>query len=67
MLVNCGCRFQDQGGIDIGDGSLIGHNAVITMLNYAMLPRRRADMHPDRVAIGKGAWPGSNQTILPQV
>jgi acetyltransferase-like isoleucine patch superfamily enzyme len=67
VFVNSGCRFQDQGGIDIGDGSLIGHNAVITTLNHDMLPSRRADMHPARVVIGRGVWFGANVTVLPGV
>lgn len=67
VFVNSGCRFQDQGGIDIGDGSLIGHNAVITTLNHDMIPSRRADMHPARVVIGKGVWFGANVTVLPGV
>jgi len=67
VFVNSGCRFQDQGGIEIGDGSLIGHNAVITTLNHDMLPSRRADMHPARVVIGRGVWFGANVTVLPGV
>ncbi|MCZ2404506.1 sugar O-acetyltransferase [Paenarthrobacter sp. Z7-10] len=64
VFVNSGCRFQDQGGIEIGDGSFIGHNAVITTLTHDMLPSRRADMHPARVVIGRGAWFGANVTVL---
>ena len=67
VFLNSGCRFQDQGGIDIGAGSLIGHNAVITTLNHDMLPSRRADMHPARVVIGEGVWFGANVTVLPGV
>jgi len=67
VFVNSGCRFQDQGRIEIGDGSLIGHNAVITTLNHDMLPSRRADMHPARVVIGRGVWFGANVTVLPGV
>ncbi|WP_255576904.1 DapH/DapD/GlmU-related protein [Cryobacterium sp. 1639] len=67
VFVNSGCRFQDQGGIEIGDGSLIGHNAVITTLNHDMVPSRRADMHPARVVIGRGVWFGANVTVLPGV
>lgn len=26
VFINMGCKFQDQGGIYIGDGALIGHN-----------------------------------------
>ena len=67
VFVNSGCRFQDQGGIEIGAGSLIGHNAVITTLNHDMVPSRRADMQPARVVIGKGVWFGANVTVLPGV
>lgn len=67
VFVNSGCRFQDQGGIDIGAGSLIGHNAVITTLNHDMDPSRRADMHPARVVIGRGVWFGANVTVLPGI
>lgn len=67
VFINSGCRFQDQGGIEIGDGSLIGHNAVITTLNHDMVASRRADMHPARVVIGCGVWFGANVTVLPGV
>ncbi|WP_243885446.1 DapH/DapD/GlmU-related protein [Cellulomonas fengjieae] len=67
VFVNSGCRFQDQGGIDIGDGSLIGHNAVITTLNHDMSPSRRADLHPAPVVVGRGVWFGANVTVLPGV
>ncbi|MDO5754416.1 DapH/DapD/GlmU-related protein [Arthrobacter sp.] len=65
VFINSGCRFQDQGGIEIGAGSLIGHNAVITTLNHDILPSRRSDMHPARVVIGRGVWFGANVTVLP--
>lgn len=67
VFLNSGCRFQDQGGIDIGDGTLIGHNAVITTLNHEFDPARRADMHPAPVRIGRDVWLGANVTILPGV
>ena len=67
VFINSGCRFQDQGGIEIGDGSLIGHNAVITTLNHDLAPSRRADMHPARVVVGQGVWFGANVTVLPGV
>src|SRR5215211_9341709 len=28
VFINAGCRFQDTGGITIGDGSLIGHGST---------------------------------------
>jgi len=67
VFINSGCRFQDQGGIYIGDRALIGHNAVIATLNHDMDPARRADLHPAPVHIGADAWLGSNVTVLPGV
>ena len=67
VFVNSGCRFQDQGGIYIGDDALIGHNVVIATLNHALDPSKRAATHPQRVVLGKSVWIGSNATILPGV
>ncbi len=30
VIINSGCRFQDQGGITIGDGVVIAAGAVVT-------------------------------------
>ena len=62
-----GCKFQDQGGIFIDDGVLIGHNVVLATLNHAMQPERRGDMLPAPIHIGKRVWIGSNATVLPGV
>lgn len=67
IFINSGCRFQDQGGITIGDDCLIGHNAVIATLNHDLDPSRRADMHPAPVVLGRNVWVGANVTILPGV
>lgn len=67
IFINSGCSFQDQGGITIGDDSLIGHNAVLATLNHDISPARRADMHPAPIVIGRNVWIGSNVTILPGV
>ncbi len=67
VFINAGCKFQDQGGITIGDGALIGHNAVLATLNHDMMPEKRGDMHPAPIVIGKNVWIGSNATILPGV
>lgn len=64
VFINSGCHFQDQGGIYIDDGSLIGHNVVIATLNHDLNPNSRADMFPKPVKIGKKVWIGSNATIL---
>lgn len=64
IFINAGCKFQDQGGIVIGDDCLIGHNVVIATLNHDLAPSRRADMHPAPVTIGRNVWIGANATIL---
>ena len=64
VFINSGCKFQDQGGIYIGDDVLIGHNCVIATLNHVMDPDRRADMIPAPVHIGNKVWIGANVTIL---
>ncbi|SMX87282.1 Acetyltransferase (isoleucine patch superfamily) [Brevibacterium sp. 239c] len=67
VFINSGCSFQDQGGIRIGDDSLIGHNTVLATLNHDITPDRRGDMHPAPIIIGRNVWIGSNVTILPGV
>ena len=67
VFINAGCRFQDQGGIYIGDRTLIGHNAVIATLNHNMDPAKRANLLPAPVHIGNDVWFGANVTVLPGV
>ena len=67
VFINSGCHFQDQGGVYIGEGSLIGHNVVIATLNHDMDPYHRADLHPKPVHIGKRVWIGSGSILLPGV
>ena len=67
VFINMGCKFQDQGGIYIGDGALIGHNVVLATLNHAMSPEDRASMIPAPIRIGKRVWIGANATVLPGV
>lgn len=67
VFINMGCKFQDQGGIYIGDGALIGHNVVLATLNHAKSPKDRGTMIPAPIHIGKHVWIGSNSTFLPGV
>ena len=43
IFINSGCKFQDQGGVVIGDDCLIGHNSVLATLNHDLAPSRRGD------------------------
>ena len=67
VFINSCCRFQDQGGIEIGDGSLIGHNTTIATLNHDFNPTKRQNLIPGPVKIGKNVWIGSGVNILPGV
>jgi acetyltransferase-like isoleucine patch superfamily enzyme len=67
VFINSGCRFQDQGGISIGDGALIGHNVVLATLNHDIDPRKRSTLHPAPISIGQDVWIGANATVLPGV
>lgn len=64
VTLNAGVCIQDQGGVWIGDGSLIGHNVVIATLNHDLDPAKRGNLIPAPVVIGKNVWVGSNATIL---
>lgn len=67
VFINSGCHFQSQGGIWIGDGTLIGHDVVLATLNHAMAPARRAECLPESIHIGKNVWIGSKAVVLPGV
>ncbi len=67
VFINSGCRFQDQGGITIGDGTLIGHNVVLATLNHELDPKKRSTVHPAPIVIGKNVWIGANVTVVPGV
>jgi acetyltransferase-like isoleucine patch superfamily enzyme len=67
VFINMGCRFQDTGGITIGDGSLIGHGSTLTTLNHGNDPERRADMVPGPIVIGRKVWLGASVTVVPGV
>lgn len=67
VFINSGCHFQDQGGIIIGDGSLIGHNVVLATINHDLNPENERKNHYAPIRIGAHVWIGSNATILPGV
>ena len=64
VFVNADCKFQDQGGIWIGDGALIGHNCVFATLDHDEDPARRSTLHPRPIVLEEDVWIGSNATIL---
>lgn len=67
VFINSCCNFQDQGGITIGDSSLIGHKVMLATLNHGFAPEDRGSLHPLPIIIGKNVWVGASATILPGV
>lgn len=67
VFINACCKFQDQGGIEIGNNVLIGHSVVIASLNHDFERKNRLSMYAKKVKIGNDVWIGSNATILPGV
>lgn len=64
VFINACCHFQDQGGVTIGDGCLIGHAVVFATLNHGIAPAERFSMKPAPIVLGRNVWVGSNSTIL---
>lgn len=67
VFINSCCRFQDNGGIEIGDNTMIGPNVTIVTLNHDINPETRINAVPKPVKIGKNVWIGADCTILPGV
>jgi acetyltransferase-like isoleucine patch superfamily enzyme len=67
VFINSGCHFQDQGGIFIGDSTLIGHRVVLATINHDLAPEKRGDNLPAPLHIGKNVWIGSGAILLPGV
>ena len=59
-----GREVQDQGGITIDEGALIGHNVVLATINHDLDPAKRQSMSYAPIHIGKNVWIGANATVL---
>ncbi|MEX2784598.1 DapH/DapD/GlmU-related protein [Streptococcus sp. H49] len=64
IFINSGCHFQDQGGIEIGDGCFIGHNVVLATVNHDLRPSMKRKNHYAPIKLGQNVWIGSNATVL---
>ena len=63
VFINAGCKFQDQGGIVIGDGAFIGHNVVLATLDHDLDPETRHILHPAPIRIGSRVWIGAGVVV----
>ena len=62
VFINAGCHFQDQGGITIGDGALIGHNVVFATIDHALDPEDRSCRFAP-IRLGRNVWIGAGAVI----
>lgn len=63
-FINMGCKFQDQGGVFIGNDCLIGHNVTLCTINHNPDPEYRGDMTFKPIRIEDKVWIGANVTVL---
>ena len=63
VFINSGCKFQDQGGITVGNNVLIGHNVVLATLNHNICVSKRAELFAAPIVIEDNVWIGANVTI----
>lgn len=64
VFINAGCQFQDQGGIWIGEGCLIGPQVVFATLNHGFPAADRQSLYHKPIHVGKNVWIGAHATIL---
>ena len=67
VFINSGCHFQDQGGIYIGEGSIIGQNVILETLNHNIDANNRANLFPKPIHIGKRVLIGSGSIVIPGI
>lgn len=67
VFINACCCFQDQGGIEIGDNTLIGHRVTLATINHGLSPDERHIHHVAPIRISSNVWIGAGATLLPGV
>ena len=65
VFVNQGCRFNDIGGIEIGDDVMIGPDvSLITSGHPLDLAGRRSGITAAPIRIGRNVWIGASRVVL---
>ena len=77
VFINSGCKFQDQGGITVGNNALIGHNVVLATLDHNICVSKRAELFAapiganvtvtSGVTIGKGSIVAAGAVVTKDV
>jgi acetyltransferase-like isoleucine patch superfamily enzyme len=65
VFVNQNCRFNDIGGIDIGDDVMIGPNVSLLTSGHPTEPaQRRTGITSAPISIGRNVWIGTSALIM---
>src|ERR1700744_1865295 len=65
VFVNQNCTFYDLGGLDIGEGVIIGPNVSIITSGHPIAPsQRRAGVTAKPIVIERNVWIGASATII---
>ena len=65
VFVNQGCRFNDIGGIEVGDDVMFGPDVSLITSGHPLDPaRRRTGITSAPIRIGRNAWIGASAVIL---
>ncbi|GAB3837273.1 sugar O-acetyltransferase [Kribbella italica] len=65
VFVNQGCRFNDIGGIEIGDQVMIGPDVSLISSGHPVAPaERRSGITAAPIRIGRNVWIGASAMIL---
>lgn len=65
VFVNHGCTFNDMGGIEIGEDTMIGpHVSLLTSGHPTAVADRRLGITVAPIHIGTNVWIGAGATIL---
>ncbi|GAB2575815.1 sugar O-acetyltransferase [Kribbella endophytica] len=68
VFVNQGCRFNDIGGIEIGDEVMFGPDVSLISSGHPVAPaERRRGITAAPIRIGRNVWIGASAMILPGV
>ncbi|MFC5804088.1 DapH/DapD/GlmU-related protein [Streptomyces formicae] len=65
VFVNQGCRFNDVGGIEIGDDVMLGPNVSLISSGHPLDPaQRRTGITSAPIRIERNVWIGASAVIL---
>ncbi|RMI34474.1 DapH/DapD/GlmU-related protein [Streptomyces triticirhizae] len=65
VFVNQGCRFNDMGGIEIGDDVMLGPNVSLISSGHPLDPdRRRSEVTSAPIRIERNVWIGASAVVL---